>query len=80
MTNEPPVTINTSDAGVGASGLTVGQSTPPISPLRQDDLDTFLEEDGFNFNLFSLVHLDFRRIVMAMPLLLKDSSKLSLRS
>ncbi|CAI9303807.1 unnamed protein product [Lactuca saligna] len=52
MTNEPPVTINTSDVGVGASVLTIGHSTTLISSLRQDDLDTFLKGDEFEFRSF----------------------------
>lgn len=52
MTNEPPVTTNTLDVGVGVSGLTVGHSTPPISPLRQGDSDTFFDNVGFSFTSF----------------------------
>ena len=36
-TVEPPVTINSSDAGAIASGFIVVDSTPLISPLSQDD-------------------------------------------
>lgn len=54
MTNEPPVTFNASNVGVAASGITIGHSTPPISPLRQDDSDTFFKGDGFGFRTFQI--------------------------
>lgn len=58
-TVEPPVSVNTSDVRVGASGFTVGQSTPPISHLRQDDPNIVFgeeEEDfgGFTYSPFNI--------------------------
>lgn len=40
------VTVNTSNVGAGASGFTVGHSTPPVSPFCLDDPDTFYGDDG----------------------------------
>ena len=48
-TVEPPVTINASDVGVGASGFTVGYSTIPISPLNEDDPDIVYDGDDKDF-------------------------------
>ncbi|CAI9261280.1 unnamed protein product [Lactuca saligna] len=58
-TNEPPLSVNSSDAGAGGLGFSVGHSTPPISPLRQDDPDMIFSEDeedfrGFTYSPFNI--------------------------
>ncbi|CAI9290383.1 unnamed protein product [Lactuca saligna] len=47
------------DARAGASGFTLGHSTPPISPLRQHDPNTIYGDDeedfgGFTYSLFNI--------------------------
>lgn len=51
------MTFNVSDTGVGAFGVTVGQDSTPISPLRADDPDTIFGDDrdyfqDFHYNPF----------------------------
>ena len=58
-TSEPPISVNASDVGAGASGSTLGHSTSPISPLRQDDPDTIYGDDedhfgGFTYSPFNI--------------------------
>ncbi|CAI9303284.1 unnamed protein product [Lactuca saligna] len=57
-TIEPPISINASDAGAGASGLATGHSTPPISPLHQNDpYMNFGDDDnfaGFTYSPFNI--------------------------
>ncbi|CAI9282331.1 unnamed protein product [Lactuca saligna] len=40
-TTTPPVSVNISNMGAGASGFASGATFTTVSPLRQDDLDTF---------------------------------------
>ncbi|CAI9274710.1 unnamed protein product [Lactuca saligna] len=58
-TDEPPVNVNTSDAGARASGFSVGHSTPPVSTLRRDDPETIFGGDvnfeDFTFSPFHVV-------------------------
>lgn len=54
------MSVNASNAGACASGFTVDHLTPPISPLRQDDLDTIFGEDeedfgGFTYSPFNIL-------------------------
>ncbi|CAI9280758.1 unnamed protein product [Lactuca saligna] len=58
-TSEPPVSINASNAGASASDSTLGHSTPPISPLCQDDQEIFDGDDeedfgGFTYSPFNI--------------------------
>ncbi|CAI9269763.1 unnamed protein product [Lactuca saligna] len=50
---DPTVTVNTSYVGVGPLGFTIGHSTPPISPFRQDDLDMIYGGDDDDFEGFT---------------------------
>lgn len=47
--SSPPVTINISDMGEGASGVTIGRSSIQISPLHNDDPDIVFADDRDDF-------------------------------
>lgn len=51
-TSTPPITVNVSDTGAVASGVTIGPDFTPISPLRQDDPDTVFSDDHDEFQDF----------------------------
>ncbi|CAI9279857.1 unnamed protein product [Lactuca saligna] len=59
-TNEPTMFVNPSDVEAGASGFTLGHSTPPISPLRQDDPDTIYGEDEEDIGSFTYSPFNIR--------------------
>lgn len=50
--SSPQVTVNISDTGACAFGVTVAFSSSPVSPLRVDDPDTIFGHDGDDFQDF----------------------------
>lgn len=51
-TSTTPISVNVSDTGASASGVTFGPDFTPISHLRTDDLDTVFGDDREDFHDF----------------------------